>query len=490
MRLFTGIIANGENPYTRPFQPHAADVYPPLYNIVVAQFSAIFGNTLQLHRAVSAGLIGSSVCLVGIATWKVSGSRWHGLAAAVLLHGGLLYFGTPVAGTNAIGVALFLAGLIVPWLCRFSSRSLVFGLLCGVLAFYSKQYFILGIAILCLYLFLYVSKSRALMLGSAFAFLLSGSLSIVHISSPYYLDNTLFVPAAAIGALQNWDALLIQLEFFVEVYSGILTVLVIVGATTLWRGGLGPVWQAFMNTVRLKWGRWDEPLMPRTLDYFWFCLFLSTAAFVFWLGKNPGNYMTYLFQLISPFFLIVSFRAIARLRGRQRMLHPLILVSFYQVYAILPHDFSVDMDSWRRVDKLISESELVLASPILVNALLEHDKQVFQNGHTFYFPLAVDKPEFFVKSREEDRIASIWDEYMSDLYRKIEGQQFDLLLISRLEVGGIFKGNPPPYTDEPGMDLLLRNYVKTENIILSMTTRPGGGVHKIHVFRPKDATRQ
>jgi len=53
MPLITGIIADGHNPFTRPFQPQAADVYPPLYNMVVAPLARLLGNTLQLHRGVS-----------------------------------------------------------------------------------------------------------------------------------------------------------------------------------------------------------------------------------------------------------------------------------------------------------------------------------------------------------------------------------------------------------------------------------------------------
>jgi 4-amino-4-deoxy-L-arabinose transferase-like glycosyltransferase len=58
MVLITGIIAEGGNPYTRELQPQAADVYPPLYNILAALLSQLFGNHFQLHRALSAFFMG------------------------------------------------------------------------------------------------------------------------------------------------------------------------------------------------------------------------------------------------------------------------------------------------------------------------------------------------------------------------------------------------------------------------------------------------
>ena len=44
--LITGLFAAGNNPYTAAFQPMNAHVYPPLYNILVAPFTAIFDNSL------------------------------------------------------------------------------------------------------------------------------------------------------------------------------------------------------------------------------------------------------------------------------------------------------------------------------------------------------------------------------------------------------------------------------------------------------------
>jgi len=487
MLLITGIIAEGGNPYTRAFQPYAADVYPPLYNMLVAPLSLVFGNTFQLHRTVSAIFILLASLLAGLATWRNSGSRQHGAAAAVMLYGALLFYATPVSSTNAAGVALFLAGVIVPWWRGFSNGSLIFALLCGLLVFYTKQYFILGMAILCLYLFLYVSMSRALCLGICYAGLLLGSLILVHKSSPYYLDNTLFAPSAAVSRLQTWDILFLQLWMYIRTYAGLLLVILTGAVVAAVRIGPGAIALCVRTLLRPQFSDWRGPLLQGQGDYFWFCFLWSTLVIVFWLGKNPGNYMTYLFQLMSPFLLIGGFSVVAALPKKWQLVTPLVLLSFYQVYDILHKDFSADMDNWARIENMIAESDEVLANQMLVKTLLQFDKKVYQDGHTFYFPLAENKPEWLRKEREEDRVSAVWRDYITELYRKIQRQEFDLVLVSSWEMRGIFFRHPPPFEDVTGKAFLSRYYAVDEKIKLSLTDRHGGGTYNILVWRPRPA---
>jgi hypothetical protein len=222
------------------------------------------------------------------------------------------------------------------------------------------------------------------------------------------------------------------------------------------------------------------------MDFFGFCLLWATLVVVFGLGRNPGNYMTYLFQLMSPFLLIMGFTVLASVSGKPRWALPLVLLSMYQSYAILHKDFSADMSQWQRVETLIEESDKVLASQMLVKTLLQYDKKVYQDGHTFYFPLAVNKPGWLLKDREEDRVAGVWHDYINELYRKIEAGEFDMIVISHWEMRGIFLRNPPPFEDVTGRQFLSRYYKVTEKISLSMTDRHGGGTYDLQVWRPRN----
>jgi len=483
MPWITGLIAEGRNPYTRELQPQALDVYPPLYNILVAPLSLIFGNSLELHRAVSALFIAYSCILCGLVGYRHGGSKVYALTAVGLLYAALLFYITPVASTNAPGVALFLTATLAPWWFGFSNRGLIVSLLCSVLVFYTKQYFILGMAIVCLYTFLYVSMSRALILGCTFALALTFSLTLVHFGSPYYLDNTLFAPQSAISQLYMIDIVVLQITEFAIVYSGILLVL-------------------FACFVRRRWAllasnrRWSTvagsglaaPLLKQPLDYFWFCLFWASIAVVLSIGGNPGNYMTYLFQLMSPFLLIGSCRLFADLQGRLRWLAPLLLFSLYKAYTILPRDFSVDLEKWEEMHALIEENDDILATPMLLMSLLERGKTIHQDGHTFYFPLAENKPALFVKSRPEDRVGAIWREYIDGIYRNIESGKFDLILFFPWEIEGIFGRNPPPRSELSGAEFLRKFYFKERTIPLSMTDRHGGGTRQVQVWRPRTSS--
>jgi len=490
MLLITGIIAEGGNPYTREFQPYAADVYPPLYNILVAPLSQLFGNTFQLHRAVSGVFILLSAALAGLATWRKSGSRLQGTAAGVMLYAALLFYATPVSSTNAPGVALFLAGLIIPWWRRFSNGSLVFGMLCGLLVFYTKQYFILGMAMLCLYLFLYVSISRALYLGFSYAGLLLASMYLVYQSSPYYFDNTFFAPAVAVNGLQTRDILSLQLSTYIRTYAGLLLAMLIPGIAQIAHTNSRAM-VAYLSDRFIPQSRgWGGPLLAVPADFIWFCFLWATLVVVFWLGKNPGNYMTYLFQLMSPFLLIGGFSTVGALSGKWKIFTPLVLFSFYQAYDILHKDFSADMGNWARVERLVAQSDEILASQMLVKTLLQFDKKVYQDGHTFYFPLAENKPQWMRKERKEDRVSAVWDEYLEHLYRKIQNQEFELILVSPWEMRGIFLRHPPPFEDVSGKVFLSRYYVVSEKISLSMTDRHGGGTYNIMVWRPRPGSKK
>ncbi|MEP5567760.1 MAG: hypothetical protein ABJN62_08005 [Halioglobus sp.] len=483
MLLVTGIFAEGGNPYTREFQPYAADVYPPLYNLLVAPLSHVFGNNFQLHRSVSAVLIAVSVLMVGLATCKKSTSRQQGFVAGVMFYAALLFYATPVSSTNALGVAVFLAGLIVPWWRGFSNYSLLFALCCGVSAFYAKQYFILNMAILCLYLFLYVSMRRALILGAIFALVLLLSLFLTHQSSPYYLDNTLFAPSAAISGLQRWDILFMQLRLYLQTYAGLLIFLLLASIGCVRHSGFRDV------SVKGIWPpnftNWSGGLLSYRADFFVFSLFWATLVIVFWLGRNPGNYMTYLFQLMSPFLLIWGLTLVAEASGKLRLALPLLLLSLYQSWAILHKDFSTDIDAWSKVDRMIAASDEVLASQMLVATLLKHDKKVYQDGHTFYFPLAASKPQSMRKKQEKDQVTAVWADYINELYGKIQRQEFDLILVSPWEMRGIFLRNPPLHQDISGKKFLARYYTVDERIKLSMTDRHGGGTYDIAVWRPR-----
>lgn len=488
--LITGLIAAGNNPYTFELQPAAMYVYPPLYNILVAPLTRLFDNTLQLHRVVSAVLIVISCLICANAVYRCGQSLRHSMAAAVLLYAALLFYGTPVANANALGTCLYLLILYLPWRYNFSTPSLAGACVLALLAFYTKQYFILAMALLCLYMFLYVSMRRALILGVCYATLLLGSLLWVNHSSPYYLDNTLFSPMIAAARLQTASIARLQFGEFLRLYWPLLAISLGCGAVLARDQGWRSVLAQFIDVWRFRGNLAPNPRAdyPRT-HYFWFCLLCAALVMFFTLARNPGNYMTYLFQLLSPLLLIGSFRLLSLQRSDIKALAPLVLICFLQAYALLPKDFSTTRENWQRVDQMVSESSQMLTSQMLVATLLKHGKAVEQDGHTFYFPLAADKPQFFIKNEPDRRVEAIWREYIRSIYRKIEAREYDLIMVTPWDFNGIFVNNPPPFSELDGKAFLKKYYRLDETLPLSMTERHGGGTHQMRIWRPDKTVR-
>jgi hypothetical protein len=481
MPLITGIIANGDNPYTAPFQPQAADVYPPLYNILVAPLTLFFENDLVLHRAVSAVFILATCGLLGFTCWKQGRDPAHAAAAAAAVYAGLVFYSTPVASTNAPGVFLYALSIALPWLTRFSTRGLAAAGVCGLLAFYTKQYFILGVAIVCLYTVLYVSAARAIALGTCFLIALLTSLFIVDRTSPYFLDNTLFAGVIAIRSLRSWSMVTLQFREFLGTHGGYLLAGVLLAGRGMVQSGVPAI-----RWLPEGWS-WQKPLLLPRPGYFTFAFMASTTAVVLTIGQNPGNFMTYLFQLMAPPLLVGMFGALARVQRSYVWGLPIILFGFHQQYTFLPRDFSYDAGNWDRIENLVQEADEVLSTQMLVMMLLSHGKPVYQDGHTFYFPLAAGKPGIFRQRGEHKDVQTVWAAYIEDLYDKVSRREFDLVIVSPWEMRGIFGRHPPPQGDLDGGAFLKSHYYLSETIPLSMTDRQGGGTWDLQVWKPRRA---
>jgi 4-amino-4-deoxy-L-arabinose transferase-like glycosyltransferase len=484
--LITGLIAEGNNPYTFEYQPAAMYVYPPLYNMLVAPMTWVVDNSLQLHRLVSAVFIIACCGICADAVYRCGGGLRHSAGAGMLLYAALLFYGTPVASTNAMGVFLYLLILYLPWRLNFSNPSLAVACVLAILAFYTKQYFILAMALLCLYLFLYVSMRRALLLGCSYAALLVGSVFWVHYSSPYYLDNTFFSPMIAADRLQMLSIAQLQFGEFLRLYWPLLTICLACMFVAVRGEGWKPWLRSTAGMLRWRGHLATNPGIDYPPShYFWFCFLVASVVVWFSLGRNPGNYMTYLFQLLTPPLLIGFFGLLARQKSELTVLAPLVLVCYYQAWALLPKDFSATPENWQRMDQLISSSNKVLSSQMLVATLLKHGKDVEQDGHTFYFPLAADKLPLFIKQDPDLRVANIWRKYVDSLYHSIEAKEYDLIIVTSWDFKGIFINNPPGFSELDGPAFLKQYYQMDETLRLSMTDRPGGGSYPLKIWRPK-----
>lgn len=469
MLAITHLIASGHIPYTAANQPVYMFVYPPLYNLLMAPLALAFGNTFLIHRLVAALFIGVACWLCYFAARRKSVPKGYAATMVVLLYATWLFYATPVSSPNSLGLSLFLASVIVPWARNFSWPSLGWSIALGVLAFYAKQYYPVGMAYIALYLFLFESKLKGFKYGLLFAGFLMASLALVNLVCPYFIDDVIVAERNTVASVSNLHTSLDKLTVFARTYSGLLAIVLLYLCSRWLKRRKRPKTKAPPVSHR---GLLHGPLISRRPEFFTFCFICSTGVAGLYLGSNPGNYMSYLLQLMSPFLMIAAFGCFARDPGKLRMLFaPLLIWCLYSTYTPIHHDFFVDQIPWTRVNHLIANHSPVFATNFLVGVMLAHDKKLFTDGQTNYYFYSEPKFNFRSAYHEQQRI-HLWSKYTHKIRRMVETGQFELLLLTPGE-------NPIPFLNPSSF------YRRTGTLTLPVTNRRGGGRKKLIIWRPK-----
>lgn len=487
MLTITGTIAAGGNPYSFENQPTHTSVYPVLYNVVVAPFSLIFGNTLLLHRAIAAFFILASCALCYLITQRETNSPRDSFAVVAIFYAGLLFYSTPIASPNSIGLFLFLSTIFVPWVFKFSNRSLCVALALGILAFYAKQYFVACLGYVALYLFIAESKMKGVIFAVSALCLFLVSIVVVSYTSPYFLDTTIFVMRSSQAWVASNETMFNQLLEYGLICLPILVVLGLQVYVRYFTRVAAPLASDAPNDQRTNQGiidlaNLDAPLLRLKTNYFWVCFACSLAIIILAIGKNPGNHLTYLFQLISPFLLIVTVIGVTR-STKMRWLYQLLLIAtFYTHYAMLPHDFSVGEKNWQRLRQVMSGADDIFASTLVLEDVIESGGDTYLNGHTRYFVLAENKPTWLVREDPEKTVTRIWQGHINRIYAKIEAQEFDLIILDQWLFLPV--ASPSSSTRVDTKALLKKYYQRSEMIKVPLANRLGGGNYAVEVWEP------
>lgn len=481
MLVTTDTISRGGNPFSLENQPARISLYPVLFSVIVAPVSRIFGNTLELHRMLVGLFVLASCALCYYLCRSNSGSRTESFTAAALCYAALLYYSTPVAGPNGLGLFFFFLAITIPWMYEFSTRSLMLAIVLGILAFYSKQYFVASLGYIALYMFLAVSKLRAVYFGLAALATFIVVLAFVSYTSPYYLADTFFAVFQSSAILASSDAFLVsQSKEFLQHNLPVLVILVL-AILYRWRSKavLGfPLEQnsqseGFVNLFDL-----DKPLLQRKPNYIWVCCACSVIIVALSLGKNQGNHLTYFLQLISPFLLVGTFALSSNIPNWRWPFRILALWAMYNSYSLLQTDFSVNEDSWRIVKKEIAQANDIYASTLVLQEIMAKGAPVYESGATRYFIFGASTLPY-LKTDPDHTTLEIWERYVQLIQGKIKNREFDLLLIDNwMRLPKSLRD-----TEVDTQTLLRQNYRKTA-IVLSLPQRPGGGDYNVQIWKP------
>lgn len=429
--VMTQFLLRGMNPYVLGNQPLGMNHYGVLYSLLVWPLAALFGNTLLIHRIVSclfimlaAGLIAQTILRSGQQA-RVAVALATLAAIALAARGGLGAF------PGSMGTFLFLAALIVPFRRSFDWAGLMLSTLLSLLALYTKPYFVLALGLVIAYVFLYVSKRRAVLhtLSSAFGLLISFVL-VRYIFPLYFVD--VFI-SSFLDVVADSDHLRNQLgqisrEFYPIMVLGLLVLL----AAARKRGSLAPD----CRHLALRWDlrRWDQALVAAKPDFFGFAALGAAAAFVLILGPVTGQYMIYVYHLILPPSLIWLG---PRLRPHGRMLWavvPLLALNLTTLGgsrlnpAFLEQRQSRD---WARLYEFLSRSEAILNSPPLAAEMIRQGKWPADSGQSeYYYLLEADSASGNrVLGPDSRAVYRNGRQYVQAIRSRIMRREYDLIVL-------------------------------------------------------------
>ncbi len=318
----------------------------------------------------------------------------------------------------------FLASLVIPYRFRFRPSALFFSALLSILGFLTKPYFILGLGLVWLHLFVFESKSKAVIFGVGAGLGLMASIWVVDLLYECYFTETFFASLAS--AIHSWTHLRKIGGLFLLQNLGLLLVFAagLFQSATRRRSEVRRATQ--QGTEWINWNRFRKPLVSIPGDLPSLVLVCNTAVIVLILGLHPGNDILYYHQLITPLLLWVVVR-LADITFKKHWLTSSLLSSnlliLWLCAAPLPPDRSAQ---WRQLESLVASSADVFAAPHLALLARRSGKAVYDAGQT-EFAFAVHPRNF---TRVSERYQERNQLFLQNIRRKMRNRQFDLILIN------------------------------------------------------------
>jgi hypothetical protein len=426
--VLTQLLLDGRNPFSLENQPLGMNNYGIVYNLAALPLAAVFGNTLLIHRVITLAFILLCFVLVFWTAFISSNNVGAAIACGELVVIALAARAGLGAFPSSMGAFFFLTAVLLPFNRSFDRRGLVLSALLCLLAFYTKPYFVLAFGIVASYVFLFVSKNRALFYGLLFVIAFCLSFLLVKFIFPLYFFDTVVSNLAQASRAQPvflYDQLN---ELVVEFYPGMISGLIIA-----WVGMRG--WPFKNPLARFNFRSLDRPVVSKRLDYFAYCFFCSTLAFIFILGTQPGNFMSYAYQLMLPPFFLWLFQELKPQSRLGLILLPVLLFNLasFCLTGLNPSLLTQSDKSrkaWARLYQLAGNSSHILNSPILVPEMMRLGTWPVDSGHTEYYFRLGGRPENALLGPGYDIIESDGQRYLDSIRAAVVNQQFDRIIVT------------------------------------------------------------
>lgn len=470
--MMTEVLKRGENPFSLEMHPLMNNNYGFLYNLIVLPFAILFGNTLAIHRLISIFFIFLSALLIFGTLRKTNAARSFSAAGSMIVSACLLFSSTPLARPDSLGVFLFLATVFIPWQRKFDPPSLTISAVVGILAFLAKPYFLLGIGVVGSYVFLFVSKKRALCFGLITAGMLSITLVVINTFMECFVLDTLLNNMA--NSNLSAKHLKEQTMKFVLFFLPCIAITVLSNHRYAQERN-SQAEKTLPRPASVSFFRFNGPLVAHRFNYFLYFLLIATIPVISLLGRHLGAHQTYFFQLMTPPLILTVFQKLD-LSDRRAWLSSILTAAnlFLLCFAVLlPNQLTEsEWNEWKEINEYVGSSHRILNSPVLVPEMIELGMVPVDSGQSEYFYFT--KPyESFPFAPHYNLVLEQGQAYQDSIHDKVQNQYFDRIIINQ-------KFGFSPFVSQ---DELAQYYYQVK--ILTAAMPQTGQVWIIEVWEPK-----
>ncbi|CAG1009778.1 hypothetical protein ANAEL_03852 [Anaerolineales bacterium] len=462
----TRILLSGENPFSFENQPLAMTNYGIGYNLVVFPFARFLGNTLVVHRAVNFAFILLSALVCAVIVYKKQNDVSLSFACSAFVVIGLMANGGIGAYPSSLGTFLFLVAILIPYVRSFDRVGLSTSILFSLLAFYTKPYFVLAFGIVAVYLFLFVSKRKAVVYGFLFFAPLLLSLFVMRAVFPLYFIDTII--GNIFNTYKSSGHLIQQLKQLLLYFYPIMFLTLFMAAKVISR--------LRIVSAEGKWfdvSSWDQPFITCSMNYLFYSFVCSLLAFLLILGPHMGTYMNYAYQLLVPLFFCWFFQGVD-LNHKFRLAAVLLILFnlfLWQSQVLDPVMLEQkNSKEWAKLDGYVKNSKNVLNSPLVTSQLVEMGLIPIDAGQSLVYYNVKPYPDFYLIGPPYSEWELDGYRYTKLIDRSIEKQNFDLVITTEEKATFFHVKRLPEYYSV--VDELVINLPQTEQTWTVLLWKP------------------
>jgi hypothetical protein len=428
----TAALLDGRNPFAIDGLMQTGNVYGIGYNLAVLPVAWLLGPGYVAHRLVS-GLAIFAACLLLFRWLREAGvGALDALLGTALAYAGFLYFTGGVARPDGVGVLLMLAAIEA--LRRGDCKARGFaGCLCfSLLGLACKLYCVWPAFAGAAYVFLWRDWRRGLAYGLTAIAATAAALLLMQALLPGYgsfvlvanLRDVDYAPSYLLRQLGDWS--LFDL----------------------------PLLACFAASLLI--GRTDF----RELGLFGGLSLFGAATLAILLGGHTGAHLSYFFQFLTPYFLVLALSLAVRHASAMaifRLTLPIAILASAHWFPLDPGRILRAGEDFFVARRLIAESPSVLATAEFAGPLAEMHRPIADSGHSAYLVNATRPPPAALRALLPPSavISEAWETESTAIGDGIARQRYDLALI----------GAPSRLFP---MDLLARRYQPAGSFIIDM----------------------